>query len=309
MFTVVKLPMRGSLKYVNAYYIESEGEAILIDSGFPFQETFDLMKKFMKDRRKPDRVVITHYHPDHLGLVKFFKGSKILIHEREKEFIDFIMSEKFEKFLFSFLSSNDIPREILFSILRGRDLIRDSISGVKLETLKEGDIIKVGETRLEVIWTPGHTPGHICLLDSQEKIAFCGDHILPNITPNISVLSPDSNPLKDYLYSLNKVRELNPKIIYPSHGEPINNVNIRIDEIIRHHEERLNEIYDIISYNEKLTAFEVAKRIKWYKSWDELSIVDKQLAVGETISHLVYLERQGKIKKALDVGGKYFYHI
>lgn len=302
--------MSGSLRYVNAYYIESEGEAILIDSGFPVKESFDFMEKFMKNKREPDKVIITHYHPDHIGLVKFFKKSRILVHEKEKEFIDFIMSEKFEKFLSNFLSANDVPREIHFAILRGRDLIRDSISGLDLGTVKEGDIISVGKISLEVIWTPGHTSGHICLFDLEERIAFCGDHILPNITPNISVLSPDTNPLEDYLNSLNKVRELNPKIVYPAHGDPINDVNTRINEIIKHHEERLNEIYDIISYNGKLTAFGVAKRIKWYKSWDELSIVDKQLAVGETISHLVYLENHGRVRKVFDSSsGKYFYLV
>ncbi|NIN35358.1 MAG: MBL fold metallo-hydrolase, partial [Gammaproteobacteria bacterium] len=76
-------------------------------------------------------------------------------------------------------------------------------------TLRDREIISVDPFRLQVIWTPGHSPGHICLYEQTHKILFAGDHILPIITPNIS-LQPQShsNPLGDFLNSLKKVKQL-----------------------------------------------------------------------------------------------------
>ncbi|MCY0860098.1 MAG: MBL fold metallo-hydrolase [Sulfolobaceae archaeon] len=292
MFTLLKSPMRGSLRYVNVYYIESNGESLLVDTGFPLQESIDILNNFLKGKSKPRKVVVTHYHPDHLGLVSLFKGSDIYLHEKEIETINYLISDEFENFIRRVFSENGIPSEVESSLMRGRELVRQSINGVKLNPLEE--TVEVGDLKFRVLWTPGHTPGHVCLII--EDKGFCGDHVLNKITPNVSLLFPDSNPLRDYLMSLDKLLKLNLSVIYPAHGDPIIDVKKRVEEIKLHHEERLKEIIDSLTSG-SLTTFEIVKKIKWYKKWEELSPVDKQLAVGETLAHLVYLEEKGLIKR------------
>src|SRR5699024_11833829 len=129
------------------------------------------------------------------------------------------------------------------------------------------------------------------------------DHILPRITPNISYwFYGDDNPLNTYLNSLNKIKALDAEYVIPSHGKPFYNANKRIDEIIVHHEDRLNETLG------KINGYHTVHRICDQLFNFELTIHETRFAIGETIAHLEYLYQKGEIHRE-KVNGIWHYEV
>jgi len=296
MIFTFKLPMQGPLKYINAYLIRDDNESLLIDTGLPTQEDITVLNSYLKQYGFPDLVAVTHYHPDHIGLVKMFKDKRIIISEKEVEFLNYILSDDFEREMREYLYENGFPEDYVQLLLRSRNRIGEIINDVEFDTVNEGDVIKLGQSQIKIILTPGHTTGHMCLLYG-ENYLFCGDHILRGITPNVSLLKLGDNPLQDYLESLDKVEKFNVKKVYPAHGDPFDDVGKRVEEIKKHHEERLDEIVNIIKIKGEANGFEIATSISWYKKWEDLSVFDKQLAMGETLAHIKYMVEKDVLKE------------
>jgi len=167
-------------------------------------------------------------------------------------------------------------------------------------TLHDGETIPAGAFNLQVVWTPGHSPGHICLYEPTQKIFFSGDHILPVITPNISLQpNSNSNPLGDFINSLNKVKQFDVNLVLPAHEHIFTNLQGRVDEIIQHHEQRNSEILEAISTEPK-TAYQISGHITWMPelggiSFQDLAPMDKRMAVSETLAHLEAMRINGRV--------------
>ncbi len=112
--------------------------------------------------------------------------------------------------------------------------------------LEHGDLIDVPGLRLRAVWTPGHTPGHLCFHDETHDLLLTGDHVLPRITPNVSSYDMTSNPLDDYLASLAKLRGIQPREVLPAHEYRFTGLDSRLDDLAEHHRERLAETADIL---------------------------------------------------------------
>ena len=155
----------------------------------------------------------------------------------------------------------------------------------------------MGGYLFECIETPGHTPGHICLYESSKKVFICGDHILFDITPNITLSSEERNPLKEYLISLDKVYSLEVELVLPGHRSILSSQKERIQELKQHHQTRLEEVVSILAEG-KQNAFQIASQMTWdisYKSWDLFPPAQKLFAFGEALAHLKYLEEEGEV--------------
>jgi glyoxylase-like metal-dependent hydrolase (beta-lactamase superfamily II) len=165
--------------------------------------------------------------------------------------------------------------------------------------LDDGSIIQIGDYRLKCLLTPGHTEGHICLYEEEKQILFSGDHILYDITPHIESWAYEINSLKNYLESLDKVRNLHVKIVLPGHRNFFTDLAGRIDELKNHHETRANEVLEVLGKN-TMSAYDIAGGMTWdidCESWEQFPITQKWFAVGEAIAHLLYLESEGRIKR------------
>ena len=175
--------------------------------------------------------------------------------------------------------------------------------------LNDGDTIL---NNLEVIWTPGHSFGHICVFNSKDKYLFSGDHILSRITPHIGnyiipkILLEEynkydfNNILKHYLYSLDRIDKLNSKIIFPAHQDIIYDPHKRITEIKEHHKNRLAEISRMIKDN-PLAPSRISEI-----HFGELDDMNSFLALSEVLGHLFYLEDQGLVQH-IEKNGKILY--
>jgi glyoxylase-like metal-dependent hydrolase (beta-lactamase superfamily II) len=172
----------------------------------------------------------------------------------------------------------------------------------ELKVLEDGDQIQVGDYHFKCVATPGHTMGHTCLYEPDKKVLVAGDHILIDITPNIQCWSDEQNPLMHYLSSLDKVAGLQVDLVLPGHRRLIMDHQARVEELKNHHALRLEEVLTILRRG-AMTAFQVAARMTWDLNcdhWNAFPVAQKWFATGEAISHLRFLEDEGKLRLEAD---------
>ena len=191
---------------------------------------------------------------------------------------------------------------------------RDTRGGIRrlaypMPTYRPDTLLEGGETlawhpfRFEVIWTPGHAAGLVCLYEPQAHILISSDHVLQHISPNIGLYARQSgDPLGDYLRSLQLVRSLPVTMVLPGHGGPFPNLIDRVDTLLAHHEQRLQEMVDVLADGNDggQEAYHIASRLSWRGSangWSQLQPFDHLAALSETLAHLEYLVIQGRALK------------
>jgi len=171
-------------------------------------------------------------------------------------------------------------------------------SNVRYTAVEDGDILSFGDYVLRCTMTSGHSPGHMCLWEENSGIMFTGDHVLFDITPNITTWPTVEDSLGNYLDSLRMVQEYPVKTALPGHRKS-GDFHKRIDELFKHHDVRLAEVVGIVSDNPGLTAYEIAGRMRWKiraVNWDVFPVSQKAFAVGECMSHLDYLLLRGSVR-------------
>ena len=300
----IPLP-KSPLKALNAYLIKGRDRFLIIDTGMNREACRNSMnaclEKLNVDLNKTD-FFITHLHADHLGLVEnlITEASKIYFGKTEASVIASIFkrAEERRQDFAAFFHSHGFPEDELKKAVKNHPGFRYSPKHqLNFFTLTEGDSIDAGDYSFQCIETPGHSPGHMCLYEPDKKILISGDHILFDITPNITCWPEMENSLKKYLASLEKVYHLDVNLVLPGHRSMLDNHRKRIKELQEHHHSRLNEVLSALAEGDK-AAWEIAPCITWdikVSSWEEFPAVQKWFAMGETIAHIHYLEGKGKI--------------
>ncbi len=296
----------------NVYVVEGNEGSILIDTGW---DSPDGLKAFIQglewDRlklRDIKQIVVTHIHPDHYGLagkVKELCGAKIAMHKLEGELINlrYVNFEELLRKVEAELFSYGVPMGELSDFAKASLWMREFVSPEAPEVVLDGgDEISNGAFNLEVLHTPGHSPGHICLREPMKGWLFCGDLVLYNSFPHVG-LHPQSgdNPLGDYMDSLKKVQNRSVNFVFPGHGSVFNSLKLRIEDIVRHREQRNVDIIEALNGDLK-TIYQIATEIPWKVesggvAFEDLGIWDKRLAVRETAAHIRLLALQDKIGK------------
>ena len=303
----LKIPLPESpLKYLNSYIIRDSERSLIIDTGLNRRECLEAMQAGLNrigiDLEKAD-IFITHLHADHFGLVAKLASdsSNVLFSRPEKE-----LMESWEGFdaMIAYAGRNGFPENELRAALDKHPGAKYGTEWIpELKVLEDGDEIHVGDYHFQCVTTPGHTMGHICLYEPDKKLLVSGDHILIDITPNIQCWSDVQNPLKHYLISLDKVSELQVELVLPGHRRLIDGHQARIEELKKHHANRLAEVLTILGQAPK-TAFEVASRMTWdlkCDHWNDFPVAQRWFATGEAISHIRLLEEEGKVaRKTVD---------
>jgi glyoxylase-like metal-dependent hydrolase (beta-lactamase superfamily II) len=176
--------------------------------------------------------------------------------------------------------------------------------------LQPDTTVSAGGRTLEIVPTPGHTQGHVVFHDTDARVLFAGDHVLPTITPSIGfepVLSP--TPLADFLGSLARVRSRPDALLLPAHGPVAPSAHARIDELIAHHGQRLEQTEAAVVRGNS-DPYAVASVLRWTRRENRLSDLDpfnQMLAVLETTAHLELLVAQGRLTSTVADGGHHFW--
>ena len=173
--------------------------------------------------------------------------------------------------------------------------------------VEDGEEIDLMGERYRVIWTPGHSDGHICLFRERDGVFLAADHVLPRITPNIGLYSERDrvNPLGDYLNSLQKVANLPASIVLPGHGEPFADLAGRTAEIIEHHRQREMEILALLEKGPQ-HAYELAEQLFGHR-WNNSEA--RRMAVAETLSHLEHLRYNRQVNQEHTTDGLILYAV
>jgi len=306
----VPLP-KNPLQSINSYVIKGKDRHLVVDTGMNRPECQEaILAGFAElevDSAHTD-FFVTHFHADHLGLVTQLTGdsSKVYFNEPEAEFVrGFRSSSGFWKQMAERTLAGGFPIEEAKDSLTKHPGVKYGSAHVPDFTIvAEGDTVSAGEYSFECVSTPGHTMGHMCLYERDKKIMLSGDHVLGDITPNITSWSDDLNPLADYLASLDKVREFDVQLVLPGHRRTFTDFRGRIDELKHHHEVRAAEVLSVVDPGGN-TVYEVASKMTWdidAASWDAFPVMQKWFATGEAGTHLYYLEQKGLLRREMRDG-------
>jgi len=305
----LRLPIPWEDEFVNCFLFTQGKNVDLVDCGIQDDDSVGMILAALEAVAGPGaklrRLVITHIHPDHFGAAGGLQertGAQLYMHRLEVPMVHprYLELEQLVKDVGDHLRVNGVPESDIGTMQNAsramRNFVRPGEPNVQLDG---AETLTLGERRLRVEWTPGHSPGHICLFDVDSKLLFAGDQLLPDISPNIA-LHPQStpNPLGEFLDSLDHLLALGPARVMPAHGRPFTTAAERVARLRAHHERRLDQIAALVG-TRTMTAHEVAIRT-WgerHEHWE------RRMALQEGLAHLQLLAVQGRIIKLADPDG------
>ena len=304
----IEIPLPNNpLKWLNCYIVKGGVRFLIIDTGFNREECLNAMHDGLRrlgvDLNKAD-FFITHLHADHIGLLSRVASdsSKIYFNELEARRTYTLLPNRrqhWEKMLAVYIA-NGFDESTARNSMASHPAHKFGLQrAMEFSVIKDGDTIEFGNFKFRCIVTPGHSPGHTCLYEAEKKILVAGDHILFDITPNITYWEEMEDSLGNYLASLEKVSSLDVALVLPGHRRLVHDLRGRVKELQEHHRARLNEVMTALGDGEK-NILQTAPRISWditAKTWDAFPPAQKWFAFGETYAHVNYLVGQGKVRR------------
>jgi glyoxylase-like metal-dependent hydrolase (beta-lactamase superfamily II) len=320
-----RLPVPGSLKHINVWALDDAGpeswagsdDVALVDTGLdipPSREAWEALFAGPLAGRRVSRVIVTHFHPDHIGLAGWLV---------ERFGVALWMTR--EEWLFARMLTSDIrdappPDAITYwraagwnderieaEKAKGWGRFASVVSPVPVSfvRMRDGDVVEIGDRSWRIVTGSGHCPEHACLVDEAAGVMIAGDQVLPRITSNVSLSlsEPQGDPLGDWLGSIEKLKALPADLlVLPSHGEPFTGLHARLDTLRDGHLGRLDALHRYLQAGPRraVDCFSVL----FGRPIDD-SILG--LATGEAMAHLRRLEIEGRVERNANDGAAWFF--
>ena len=314
----IPVPLVGNpLKELNAYLLKGENGNLLIDTGFRQPACREALFSGLRElgvRRGETEVLLTHLHSDHSGLAPEAAGERtIYMSEVDRPHLDDrAYGEKHWERMNERFRTEGFPRHLLARMSEtnpARSMAPPS--GGHYQGLADGQILERGGCRIQCLLMPGHTPGQMCYWLPERGILFTGDHVLFDITPNITFWPVMADALGSYLESLRKIRAYDPALTLPGHRKS-GDLKTRVDQLLSHHQRRLEEALNVVKAHPGRGAYELAGHMTWKiraSSWADFPVAQKWFAVGECMSHLDHLIVLGRLRRETVDGKAAYYAI
>ena len=294
----IPLPI-PALKIINAYLVEGDRGWSLVDSGIHTPEAERTLRDALAEQRIAmkdlRRAFITHLHPDHMGMAGMLEsaGVEVLMHRPEIASARYLWSKKYEALdsVYAFFEDHGMPPDVDKLMREAWIAMGERVDDFSLVPIDDGDVADLGGRPARVRWTPGHTDHHAVLVDEANGVLFSGDHVLPRITSNVGLYPyTRDDPLGDFLGALRRIRDLKVTRVLPAHGDPFDDLGGRVDQILAHHDARLDAVLAALGSHER-DAYAVARQLFPVLR----SAHEERFALAETLAHLRHLERRGRV--------------
>lgn len=297
------------LRYTLCYLVAGTDGVVVVDPGWDDDHGWAVLLAGLADAgigvTDVIGVVATHVHPDHHGLsgrLREASGAWVAMHPAEQATLPLRLEELTPEELARHapvdLIAAGVPAEEM-ALLRRRfeagetpkvtDMVQPDV------LLEDDDLVPLKGRRLRAVWTPGHTPGHLCLREPDARVLLTGDHVLPRITPNIGLLPQGGEaPLRHFLASLDKVAAYDDHDALPAHEYRFHGLAVRTRQLQEHHAHRCAELLTVVDELGRPTLWQLAEQLTWSRPWAEVGTM-RVAALAETAAHANHLVEQGAL--------------
>lgn len=303
----LRMPLPFALDHINLWLI-ADGEGwCVVDTGLnfaPARERWTAARQGILQGRPIQRVIVTHYHPDHIGLACWLAGQadcRIWMNAREHQAAVQVFNED-PGVRLDFFRRHGLDDQQLDALGDWGSAYRRNVSGLPEAPveLRDGQLLRIGDHDWRVIIGRGHSPEHATLHCPDLGVLLAGDQILPKITPHVGVwhFDPEADPVRLFLASLANFRALPAQtLVLPAHGIPFTGLTARLDYLAQHHAQRLHDVLE--ACDGPHSAAELMPTL-FRRQLDTQQI---PFAMGETIAHLNHLHQQGNLVRSTDANG------
>lgn len=299
----VRIPLPYALNIVNCYLLRGASGWTLVDTGLNTPPAREQWRAALSELDiAPDdieKIVVTHMHPDHFGMAGWWQRQverplPVIIPELERAQAAYFYNPQNTRNYHDWLLQCGLDRATIDEVEDALGNTRDATQPhpIRQDYLAAESMVTLGERQFRAIHAPGHSDGQLIFYDAEDQLCLSGDHVLMKITPNIGAwMHNQPNPLRRYLDSLRALADLDVRLALPGHKWLIEDWRGRIEELIAHHDLRLQCALDAIDGGAE-TVFQVARQIF---DMTRFTPHEWRFAMAETLAHLQLLEERAQI--------------
>lgn len=315
----IRMPLPFALNHINLWALDDGAGWALVDTGMRTEQSAEVWRALFAnapDQRPISRVLVTHMHPDHVGMAgwltrKFgvdlwmtrleYLSCRVLVSDTGREAPDEGVG------FYKKAGWSDAALET-YRLRFGNFGKHIHAMPDAYTRLHGGDLLRIGRHDWRVITTAGHSPEHASLYCAELKVLISGDQVLPRISSNVSVypIEPDADPMKDWLASLDRLQRELPDdvLVLPSHNEPFFGLHARLDALRAGHHANFDKL--LAQLQQPCRAIDVFATL-FSRSVTEADVHLLGMATGEAVACLNHLVFRGQVRRTLAADGVYRY--
>ena len=303
----LRFPLPFALDHINLWLLEDNHGWVIVDTGLGVRRSRDIWQQLLAeqlDGKPVTRIIVTHYHPDHLGMAGWLQQhcqAPVIMSRGEWQLASHICDASDEQTiqrLKHFLGSHGLQGDNLDKVAGKGNGFRRVVMPMPTDPqfVGAGDSLTINGQHWQIHIGRGHAPEHLCLYRNDDRLLISGDQVLPTISSNLMVrpTEPEANPVVAFVDSLKAIRDALPQdtLVLPAHGLPFRGLHHRINALVAHHDQQLDQVQAACRHHPH-NAHDILP-VMFNR---ELDVQQLMFAMGESIAHLNCLVEQGRVQR------------